>query len=1287
MRRPLLALLACAAVLHAEVATLLRRAEARIAHGNVDGARALFEQAAAEDPACPQALERLATLDTEGGAASRLRYLRDAREVDPEAAARFLIELRERVVDLPEEAYLEAERAAMQPIDPLPRLAGPCRPWERLAPQAVSPPMPGPLRGEALGTPAHDHRDALRLVAKRLPRETPVFAVAWARLAALLRLLGDDEAAEAALSAARPATLDDRIEVAESALVASGDPLAWWRANGEALVAECAAERSDGRLPAIEAVCRRARDVLAGAGDLRALVSLARLQAEVSQPGILYKILDETAARICDERLPDEAHHALEGANDAASACVKACLLFTMLQDDLGLATMEKAAERAPDDLLVQDALAHAFDRFGSVAARNRTVARLAEMARSAGRGFADPRRNDTKPGPSLLDGLLAEGRWEDVPARVDHLSPDDAGACGLALREDVRKGNRFRGMEALLAAFAKPPRWSHPQERFVRAFVRGGNPSEDYPIAFLRLWQEASADAALRAAPSGLYVLSLLRDPRTQGEECASLRRAAFAAGCRCTGLLVDMSRDGQEVPEALAEADPVAMRLERALVGDNASLERFLEEDEAWPEQLLTAREEGCRRRGLGMPAPKTRRSPWETPLARLVYRFQCAQDIPPGWVARRVAAALDDPYPHAMDDVLLLDRVHPSTAGEAISRGRWWGGNARVGGPRQAPEPPIPPVEELLRLAPVGRTWSTAVQRVLADGGDAALRLAREMAARHPLDLRWVDAEQTQGGWKSSHDARSRWEIEEVLLPARQRNPAALREHMSNSEGKGRAAGLVDRYASMVGDDPPSELARWLGPVSDSEDLRDEVRRLLEGCFARASSDEDLYWISRRADDCRLPDLAARIDARLLAESGGAGFLDAYQRARARGAVSRDPERTREMALRPGAGATWGWRLWPWVAQDAVAAGRVDLLLEALETIWREHPALLDPYREGDSEDLKQLVKDDACLDLVKPLFKNGEAPLSAWCLAAASLSWSFREWVRDLQPWAKMEKAGMPRGMRDVFPSGPVPVGDIASRVRGLLRIDWAPSTEDRSIWLAQHLANRFEWDRRDEEFFACVGAWAEWKGKQVVGPDEELYLEMALGFSTPHYMDLGTPLEPWALPTGVNEARAVHYLPLFGPMLERLERAAMSVEEPVARTTIFVSIASRALLAEIPDRAVRPLILALRDSPVPAVREYAYRKLCDLYDRCPEAHDAFVERLLDECADMAPPDAETLRTWEARLAADELGARERATEALLATDRLAVPIARGLLSSSDAEVRCRAEEILMQLAAP
>ena len=1126
MRRPLLALLACAAALHADVETLLRRAETRLAHGNVDGARALFEQAAAADPACPQALERLATLDTEGGAASRLRYLRDASQVDPEAAARFLLELRERVIDLPEEAWLEAERSAMQPIEPLPRIAGPCRPWERLAPQSVFPPMPGPLRGEALGTPAHAHLKALRLVAKRLPRETPALAVAWARLAALQRLLGDDEAADAALSAARPATLDDRIEVAESALLASGDPLAWWRA----------------------------------------------------------------------------------------------------------------------------------------------------------------------KSGPSPLDTLLADERWQEVPARVDALSPDDAGAAGLALREGVRNGYRFHGVEAMLAAFARSARWSHTQERFVRAFLRGSNPSQDFPLAFLRLWQDTTADAALRAAPSGSYVLALLRDARTQREECASLRRAAFEAGCRCTGLLVDMSRDGQVVPEALAEADPVAMRLESALVGDNASLDRFLEEDEAWPEQLLAAREEGCRRRGLGMPAPKTRLNPWETPLSRLVYRFRCAQDIPPGWIARRVAAELDDPYPRAMDDVLLVERVYPSTAGEAISRGRWWGGNARVGAPRRSPAPLAPPIEDLLRLAPIGGAWHAAARKVLAGGGDAALRLAREMAARHPLDLRWVDAEHPDWGWTAPREARSRWEIEEAILPARQRNPAALLAHISNHEAKGRAAGLLERYATMVRDDPPADVARSLVFLMFAHELDAEARPVLEGLFARAKTDEDLFWISDIARECHLSDLAERIDARLLADGGGGrGFLGAYERARARGAVSRDPVRTRELALHPGPLETWRWRLWPWVAQDAVAAGRVDLLLEALDAIWREQPALLDPHRDDGSEDLKQLVKDDACLDLLRPLLKNGKAPLSAWCLADASLPWClihYRDWVRDLQPWAKLEDAGLPLGMLDVFPRGPVPLGEIAGQVRRLLRLDLAPATEDRSIWLASGLANRFEWDRRDEEFFACVGAWADWKGKQIVGPDVDVSLVAALGlFSAPRDLDLGTPLEPCALPTEVNEAEAVDYLPLFGPMLERLEKAAVAVEDPVARSAILISVASRSLDADLPDRAVRPLVLALRDSPVPGVREYAYLTLCDLYDRCPDSRGAFVDRLLEECADMAAPDVTTLRAWEARLAADEPGARERATQDLLATGRFAVPIARGLLSSSDPEVRGRAEEVLLRLAAP
>ncbi len=634
----------------ADVETLLARAANRLAHGNEEGARALYLRALAEDPACGKALAYLASKEgLRGEIALPLRYLTDAKPLDADTAARLLGELGDRGVDPPDGLLHEAERAAISAAE---ETCGPWRPWQAAVTAPPTVQAAGPLRTEALSAASHPCREALLRVADRLERERIESPCVWALLAVCLHAVGEQPAAEAALSRASPTTLDDRTEVARCALLVAPDPATWWAAHGEALLSEIVRAEAPAELRAgVESVLDSAYVLHADARDLRGAASLAAAFARCRPPGEGSYGFDRLARLISVDWPADEAYAALADDRSSAARCLCGALLSHMHQYDRALEVFEALVRDDPDDLLARDCLVNQMTpgspeharaalameelasrkglRLGTRAswccleatcllegesARTERLRRLLreqpewlrgwrldpriskqlleDFLDAARRLAAQPKGLEEYAVADLLHILLEAHRTEDALRLLETTSCAVLHGLLAGHKGQFRWEEDYAEMRPLLALVASHAHLGEGVDSFLRLFPRI-EPSKQVPFVVWRLRESLEGDAAFRRLPAADYVLSCLHDPVIDQELVLALRRSACRAGCRSRALLVDLIRAGDPLLEELASVDPVAARLERALQASGPEgLEAFLETDDMTEEEFLEAR-----------------------------------------------------------------------------------------------------------------------------------------------------------------------------------------------------------------------------------------------------------------------------------------------------------------------------------------------------------------------------------------------------------------------------------------------------------------------------------------------------------------------------------------------------------------------------------------------------------------------------------------------------------------------------------------------------------------------
>ncbi len=1311
--RAAVALLLCAVAARADVETLLRRAETRVAHGNEEGARELLKQAASEAPTDGRVLGRLADMEPWGEATRHFEYLMQATPLAPVVASGLLHELRGRVIEVPGELLAEVERATLLPSEDTEEAAGPWRAWdlaERLPPAL---PSAGPLRCEASGCPGPSHRGMLRAVAERFVRERLEDAACWAELAVLLKQIGDQAGAEDALARAQPRSLNERLVVGECAMRVTTEPHAWWRENGPPLLAavcEGADQAFEGHL---DDFCRQALDVLPEARDLEGLVALVRSWTACNDsayaPGLHRAVVRELNGTLA----LDEAYLALGDDSDPVRACLRATILREMLQDDRCIETLERAAESWPDDPAPCACIEDFCGDCRIPTLRLRAIERLREIARRSGQPLywdgelvdltqdlmgteaaLSRTRELLRQASSLQDVRPLAGFWADRPSgptlaidlldaieRLRFVGEKHQRKCDLgdtlriclpagqttrwlslladATREEgietgrelahsVVQGEVYAPVRGLLAAFAGIAAPSEAQDAFLRELVDVSDAARDIPLPFARLRATIDADPGFLRLPSAAYVLSMLQDRIFDRDRLPALRRAAYLAGCRAPGLLRDMVRAGEDAPEC----DATELRLVRALrsagVGD---LVAFLDDDEASQDQLGEALRELARRKGASSAGSASPMDSEEARgLLRLTLQFIDARPQA-GSAARAAATLLEEPSVSNVDIIYRSRKSQAPTLHAAIER--------HLG--------PLFP-------ASTGDPWTIEVsdspegRACAARGGDLVANL-RASAARHPLDLRWVD-------WETSIQApgptvpRSKQQVAEELAPARSRNPDFLRERLSESHNAAEATRLASEYVAARRADPPALVISDLS-IGDKEVWQLILRELAPRCRTVG----DLHVFSYIAHHYGSPGLSVELDAEIMLSSDPGARYWAFQRERARADYTLPPLRSRSWAVWEGWTEEQARDIWADVASDAADAGRSDLAIEALERIWRDYPLDSDQPSGG-------------CLSIgFMGLFREGGALRKlAWeMLDAGHAPDGLLYYLHDPVQGDEADRRAHLRASRQLFEHRIAPrrwwiesipekaPGETLAAFRDVFGGSVGASFV-RKVRLGLEAAGR-----RDEAL-ACVDEWARAYGSFRASSIEGLF--DLQGGSLTHHPD-GTAHE---VPEQVFAARLLDSPDRTDESIERLAAAAEATDDVYVKVCCHLATARRFLAAKRLSEAVPSLFFAMRRSKQHAVRVWAHGELVKCHEDA-ASRPFLAAILLDEFKDQPAPPREDVEEWERTLRHEDSRSREAAGAEILHLGVRAVPLLRELRLSADPEVRARAEGLLEDLARP
>lgn len=1315
-----------------ELEVLLQRAEARAANGRLDGALRLVEEVLAQDPRHSRALALLCEARRSSRAAC-LRYLRDARTLDPSLAERLLSEFPACPLALPPEACAEVERRDMGRPGPADRVPGPLH--EGLPPQAVLPCLPaGPLRIEALAGPSGALRDALRDVAARLRRDGIVSATLWARLAVAHRLAGDEEAADEALAGGTASEPEDRVVVFGCALRAVRDPRAWWIAHGPRLLADLASSLDhddDAMLLKLREACDDARKVLVAARDLPGLLELTCLQEAMWPVGYKDYVLADSARAIARGWFADEAVHAIENDPSPVLACLRAHLLFEMLQDDLAIALLERTAREQPGCLAAWEGIWQFHLRARHLTASERAAEEMLDhAAREAvpvndwvafermrvtiaqnGPGTAvEPARVLLREGvsPDLLSCILYT--WAKLPHRHD-LAEDFAWAIDRA-EEDPR----FR--------------FPHRRAEVVRLLIESGKATAALDAA------RRLDDTAARAAGEQL------RQTVLEGEGFQAVKALLRAVAARetvagATDALVRALCRGKEPLGAVSHR---LARVRQDLAADEAFVARpasgyllSLLTDPVFERHgaevlRTTSYGAGCRAPGLLRDLARQGR----TDLLRELASFDAAEARLRAALAeegafalmvfcREIDTATTAQRQEAREEMSRRGVFEPEEAGLTES----WGDvdplirEARLllalvarapargveGAVERAPGPPIEgvprrdpwsgwdayPAFTLERsnrpcfvYAPVrgeGHGWDLGVAR--RDPG-----LLVRLSEAHPTDLRWIALRRSDQ--PSAPDQLWPGQVFDRLAGSRSRNAGFLLGCLSWAQFARTAQQALDRALEWRGEDSTASLFEdiddgfWAG-----DHLQQVAVGLVNSREARAGSPWDANAVAVAARRLGMEELAQGLDEGLL--GCGEGVL--HQAALARGGLPRDWTAARCAAWADAPGRTEaaarGVRMR--LLARAMASHEKAAAFSALESIWNSTPIELDYGRPHGWVffDLADLVPRNAIHEALRARVDRGGAPSCEWYFLCASNTDDGRAaWAEaarrlranglfDRRLWLRRLAVGRNRSeeCRDLVLSlGP---GREALDARALLLELLKELGENGADDLAAELAQ--EWGRRCGDVVLAEGL-TDWS--RVLRP---------LGaFLPPLDRTQRVMPAPLLAPNLLCEAG------MLGAAVFLFQKTMHCATDPVIREACLL----QRTAAQTDERirvlggvrpAVRPPILLLhrlsREASTREARAWAARELEAFTPVAPVFYDAWLRGVAEESREAFPVRPAGVEAWEDRLARDEPALREEATRALIALGPDAVALAAVLARSDDPEVRARALQALGALFGP
>jgi len=475
--RTAFALLVFASVAFGDAESFVRRARTRRAHGNYMGAKALLEQAIREDPCCGPALLELARFDRDG-TELRLRYLAEGRpiEVDPARAA--LIDLIDHVVDLPEQACLDAERESLSPtVDDA--AEGPVEWWADPLHAPWPWPAAGPLRQEARGSLAHRHRDALRATVDRFDREGIDDARCWAILALLQRSAGDPDRARATFARCRPSTSAERVAWARAAIRVEEDPRAWWSANGEEVLAGMRADvRRCGTDGLERGLCDEALALLAHGHDARRLAAVADVERRLRGCYEWRLPFARTLDSIELDWGLEEACSQLDGAEDSGSACLRASILLEWRHLDEATRTLEAIVRRDPSCVCAWLTLFHAYCDGSRFEEATTCVAPILDAGRQGDLGLGEDERRWVLACLRLHRGAEAESDlWTAI-------CQGEARQGFRLCVDDMVRAEGAGGLDRVVEALSAQPEASGWQVGGLLGYaIRDGRPELVFPL------------------------------------------------------------------------------------------------------------------------------------------------------------------------------------------------------------------------------------------------------------------------------------------------------------------------------------------------------------------------------------------------------------------------------------------------------------------------------------------------------------------------------------------------------------------------------------------------------------------------------------------------------------------------------------------------------------------------------------------------------------------------------------------------------------------------------------
>jgi len=1326
-------LIAAAALARAEgdVDVLMRRAEARAANGRLDGAEGLVEEVLARDPRHPRALALFCEVRRSSRAAS-LRYLRDARTLDPALAERLLDELQGLPLAVPQEVCAEVERRAMGSPGPARQVQGPLQ--ESMPPQDVLSPLPaGPLRIETIGSPTDAHRAALREVASRFRRDRVVPARLWAKLALAHHVAGDDEASDAALGDATTVDPEDRVVVAGCALRAARDPRAWWIAHGPRLLADLSRSFDpcdDSMLVRIREVCNDARKVLVAARDMPGLLELTLLQEALWPVGYKDYVLSDSARAIARGWFADEAVHAIENDPDPVLACLQAHLLFEMLQDDLAIALLERTAREHPGCLAAWEGIwqfqlrAHLLAASETAAEEMLDRAAIETVPVNDWVAFERMRVTIAMRGPEAAveptRTLLAKGvspellawvfeAWKGRPHRHD-LAEDFAQAIDRTEEDPrIRFSARRAEVLGLLVESGKPEAALGSTERLdetgaraagdrVRQMILDGEgfqAGKDLIRAVAaREKVSAAADALVRALCRGREPLGPIphRLARVRQDLAADEAFVARPASGYLLSLLTDPVFEREEAArlrERSYNAGCRAPGLLRDLAREGRTdVLRELASIDAGEARLRVAlAEEGtvalrvfCR---LFDTATRSQRQeargelgrrgvlePEETGLAEP----WCEAD-PEVREARLLLALVASSPARGTEDPATLTRFSPDE--KVPRRDPWSGWDAYPALTLERSD------RSLYVYAPVrsnGHGWDLGAAR--RDPG-----LIERLAEAHPTDLRWIAL-----GWRDrpappGELATSR--VFDRLAASRSRNAAFLLGCLSLAADARTAQEALARSIDLRAGDSTAALFDDIDEgFWGRRDMQEVAVGLVQSREAEAKAAWDLNAVSVAARRLGRREIADGLDEALLACDEGVLHEAALRRGglprawtAAQAAAWADAPRRTEAAAR-------GVRLR--LLARAMASPEKAAAFSALEAIWNSTPIDLDRNRgtEWSHFDLADLVPGNSIREALRDRIGHGGAPSCEWYFSCASREGArSRAWAAaaahlranglfDRRLWLQWLAVGPNRSKvcRDLVLSlGPGREAlDARPLIVELLRELGANGGDDLAAELAQ------EWGRQCGDVALAEGL-ADW----------DRVLRRRYAFLPP------LDRTPRVMPAPLLAPNVLCEAGFLGAAVFLFQKNMHCAVDPVIREACLLqrtaAQSDEAVVTGSVWTQLRPPIFLLyrlsREASTPEARAWAARALDAGACVVLAYFDAWVHGVAEESREAFPVPPAGVEEWEERLSSDEPALRDEASRALIARGLDALPLAAELARSDDPEVRERALQALRALLGP